>query len=402
MMKKKVASVLLIFLSVIGLLLNVLNIKIFSHKSMRKISTFQYIFYLTLIDILILITNGVESILSMGFLINLKHLSNVTCKLSTFLSNYLFQFNICILLVINIDRAFVLSKKKPQQAVVQSPSPISNQNQNRLLKLTRFKKVISLIGIILLLANIHYLIFLNLNQISHKISNSNSSNFSLKFNTKWPKLLKQSWYGGNETIEKDKKTGKYILKELFFLKANTTNKTPESICECYPKDNSNYQYFLDNIWFWYHFLFWSFVPYLIMIISCLIIFGQIKKNRTLTLSTVKRNKKLLLIILLLNLYFIVCSFLTHFNNFYYTKSKFYYETQSFQTWSTIFLYTRFSLSFLIYIFISKKYRKILKNMIFKGNKPNRYNNTSQIILRNLNYNPTTTQRSTNIKRSTLV
>ena len=94
---------LIISLGIIG---NLINIIVFSQKKMLKSFTFQLILYLSIIDFLILFTSGIETLLQIVFLIDLRIVTSLGCKLCIFLSYFLLNVRSICLMAIVINSKF--------------------------------------------------------------------------------------------------------------------------------------------------------------------------------------------------------------------------------------------------------------------------------------------------------
>jgi hypothetical protein len=72
----------------VGILGNMTNVLILSKRNMWRLFTFKLIFYLSSIDVVILILCGLESILWLQFEINIRIYSTITCKIDMFLAHF--------------------------------------------------------------------------------------------------------------------------------------------------------------------------------------------------------------------------------------------------------------------------------------------------------------------------
>ena len=93
----------------IGIIGNAINIKVFSHKSMRKNSTFKFLFYLSIIDLFVLLICATDSLMTYGYLVIIRLYSESTCKMHTFLTYFLTHMSSVVLMIVSIDRAIVVS-----------------------------------------------------------------------------------------------------------------------------------------------------------------------------------------------------------------------------------------------------------------------------------------------------
>ena len=99
------STLLLLAVIIIGIFGNLLNIIVFSHKSMRKNATFKYLLYLSIIDLLVLLVCATDACLIQGAFIIIRSYSNLTCKLHTFLTYFLTHLSSIVLMEVNLERA---------------------------------------------------------------------------------------------------------------------------------------------------------------------------------------------------------------------------------------------------------------------------------------------------------
>ena len=110
----KIYNILILTLQVIiiiGVVGNLLNIVVFSRRQMRQISTFRFLFYLSAIDLLVLIICATDAVVKFGYQIEIRSYSIILCKLHTFLTYFLTHLSSVLLMVISIDRALVIFNK---------------------------------------------------------------------------------------------------------------------------------------------------------------------------------------------------------------------------------------------------------------------------------------------------
>ena len=152
---KRVISIsLLTFLIFVGILSNLINIYVFSHRSMRKISVFRFLLYLSLVDLLVVLICIGDLYLVYGFSIEIKLYSTITCRLMTFLTNYLAELSSVLLMFISIERVYVILNKSFRSFLFKSKRTgggggsgggfnlrkqvIINKSRNRIEKFTIF------------------------------------------------------------------------------------------------------------------------------------------------------------------------------------------------------------------------------------------------------------------------
>ena len=91
-----------------GILGNLINVTVFAKKKLWKYFTFRLIFYLSFVDLVILIMCGIESIVEMKLDIDLRVISTIICKLDTFLAYFLLHVRTILSLAILINRKFYI------------------------------------------------------------------------------------------------------------------------------------------------------------------------------------------------------------------------------------------------------------------------------------------------------
>ena len=390
-------TIVLSIIIVIGLIGNIINLIIFSNNnSIRKISTFRYLFYLVLIDLAILIVCAGETVLQYEAFINIRLYSDLTCKLHSFLTGFLNQMKSMIQTVVNLDRALVTREHK---IPIKSFLTVHRNLKQKLLKMTHFKKIIIIISILVASLNIHYLIFLRLNQFGYyntinliklnKMSRIDVHNEMNKTIQTSKVILFDTVNRTQNQISSVNKTGSEILNKVSsnFLRKNVS-ESKYSIYMCSPSDSSFYFIFINYIWVWFDAFVCIICPIFIIIISCIQIRKNIRKNIFLGKSGVIRNRELLKILITINSYFIFTSILISLNLIYYkilnkSSSSSPHEINSFQTLIQLFAYTENSISFFLIAFSSHKYRKCLidlfrlsRNDVESSNKTNTNSNNN--------------------------
>lgn len=101
--------VLMSALIILGVFGNLVNIVVFSRASMRKASTFRFLLYLAITDLLVLIVCATDALAKFGFEWELRSTSIVVCRLHTFLTYLLTDASSLILMVVSVDRALVVT-----------------------------------------------------------------------------------------------------------------------------------------------------------------------------------------------------------------------------------------------------------------------------------------------------
>ena len=354
-----------------GIIGNILNLLIFSRSAMRKSSTFRFLLYLSGFDTLVLLVGALDAYLNFGFQIEVRKYSLFTCRFHTFGTYLLAQSSSTILMLISIDRALVMShkrisfifrKKKNQSEMKKLKNELSlskteNNSPKSLSKFSKLRRIDAIIlatFFILILFNSHFLLFLGLNL--HEINDNNQNIFEIKNSTN------------------------------FTQSNNSPNFSIEYELNCYPKTGDHYRYFLDNIYVWFDIFVYSFVPFLIMSVCSGIIIFRIRKStkkyfnsllnkRSVNKSNfyrklkrnhrLKRNRQLLYMLLITNVYFFLSSlpycitFLMYRGSIDNNQLQFSVHTLS---------YTNNAINFIFYGISSQKYREELKKLFCRQTK----------------------------------
>lgn len=109
------SKIIIFFLPVIisiGIIGNILNIIVFSGKKMKICSTFRFLLYLSVVDLLVLLICASDAFLRFGYQIEIRTHDIILCRLHTFVTYFLTHASSTILMIISIDRALVVSNKK--------------------------------------------------------------------------------------------------------------------------------------------------------------------------------------------------------------------------------------------------------------------------------------------------
>ena len=103
---KQAFRLLFVIIICVGILGNLTNVLVFSRKNLRCSFTFRLIFYLSLIDLLILVLYAFESTLESQFEINIRVEWRVFCKIDTFLAHFLLHTRNILSLAILINSKY--------------------------------------------------------------------------------------------------------------------------------------------------------------------------------------------------------------------------------------------------------------------------------------------------------
>jgi hypothetical protein len=347
---KDLAVLLLLFI-LIGSFGNIMNIIIFSKRTLRKNSTFNFLLYQSIIDLLVLTFCASDTVMTYGFNLEVRLLSKFTCKIHTFLTYLLTQLSSTIIMFVSIERVIVVCNFKFLSF---------SKSKFVFFKSRRIEKLILMILILMSLVNMHYIFFFQLNMYNGNLNNQNETNSSIK-------ILK-------------KEISKYVHQNpSFYQSINLSLKLNEKIdgyyYVCYPFNNRHYLYFMSNIWLFIDNCIYSLIPIIVMAICSSIIIVHIREkskrffkissaiNKRLIENRTKRNKKILYMLIVTNFYFVVCSLPYCVISFQSSRSN---QTTKFSQsllMAHIMSYSNNSFNFLFYMIFIKQYRDYALTLI---------------------------------------
>jgi hypothetical protein len=424
--QSKLATIL-VFIIIIGVLGNMLNIIVFSKKNMIKMTTFKFLFYLSIIDLFVLLVCTTDALLTFGFNIEIRLYSNFFCRWHSFFTYFLTHMSSVVLMVVSIERCLVISnvglfesssiKSRGSNVNLNELSNIESINLNRenvaeenqnsirgriknkfnlcFIYLKRIEVVMILISILVALANIHCLFYLNLtiepnDQYIELTSTAATTTTSFDYHL-FVKNFKKIAISNSTNLT----LNEYLLSINFKKKINylisTTKSTQINQNEtntfymCFPLANSSYGYFLDYVWIWIDVSIYSFVPSLVMVICSIIILVTInrktrrfssRKNSILKKRLTKRNNQLLLMLTATNLYFLLCTlpYCITYTKIQLSSDK--SETSLIDSLVHIFAYSNNSVNFIFYTIFSQKYRQTFAKLFNINSTPSSKNLTS--------------------------
>ena len=363
-----VTITIMIVIMLIGIFGNIMNLIVFSQKTMRKISTFHFLIYLSLIDLLVLIICSSNALFTNGFDIEIRTYSNWMCRLHAFLTSLLRHMSSFILMLVNIERVYVVFGNKINFCF--KCLNINSSLSRNIFSKNRIEKIMILISVGLALINIHVFMYFNLISFD-SLDNPYASNKNLVLNRS--AILRN--YSNNLPI----------------------HSNDENMKACLPMEGIFYYYFYIHIWVWVDIVIYSLIPFFIMVTCSILILVQIRKesqkfltnlsrstqsNRELSAKRNRKNKQMAIILIMENIYFLSCSL-----PYFYTSTNFSFLNHDDLSKTTVFRYHILSYSvncfnFIFYGLFSEKYRHVLKNLIFykvmrKQNKMKR--NQNQIV-----------------------
>jgi hypothetical protein len=383
-------ALIVLVIIIIGLIGNTLNLIVFSHRTMVKNSTFNFLFYLSIVDMLVLSVCTSDTFLTYGYYILIRSYSIYICRIHTFLTYFLTHMSSIVLMVVSIDRALIICNKKVSTLMLfrrgtrlldkPGSSSIYQSIANKInvekrhtisdlipkIKLKKIEKLIILIAILLALFNIHFLVFMNINVYwdpisdDQNLSDLNTSTRDYQTNSS----IKYKHFIANQVKE--------VYKNYSF---NLTTARKAYICS--PLPDSLYMNFMDKIWIWVDMCLYSLIPFIVMALCSLIIIREIRQKSSLPLLSnfltsnqqlmkkrSKRNKQLLLILVITNSYFFVtslplCIMMVYYKMYDQDESEAHFS----QTLLHVLAYSNNAVNFAFCLLFSQKYRLLIKNMI---------------------------------------
>ena len=357
MLLQKVLSIIPFVITISGILGNISNIIVFGKRKMRASSTFRFLLYLSITDLLVLLIVVTEMLFENNFMSEPTGFSLFSCNLQKFFKYTASYTSSCISIAVNVDRAVIVSnlsmchiekiKHKDAQFLkqngVQLKARVKSNIINSFRNLNTHLVDIIVMGIVLamLVLNIHYIILMK-----------SVTLFSFTHNNDMKDTYSSSNFNFNVT-------------EIF---------------TCTPKKNSLYEHFLVNVWFWIDISLYSILPCVIMAVCSLIIIVKLQKinrnylnflskktdpfNKSIYMKKSKKNFQICLMLVSTNLYFLLTMVIYGIWFAIVLKD----ETGSRILWRSyviVLLYTNNAFGFLFYGISSEKYRQVFYATFFK-------------------------------------
>jgi hypothetical protein len=332
-----IAIIIFSIILITGLIGNICNMLVFGKKRMRKNSTFRYLFYLSISDLLVLVVGATDIIITRIFKSQIRTHSTLTCKFHTFSTYFLTHTSSLILMAVSIDRAIavsnvfvddenpivnkVVSKQNSSNIINESNlctiiteshatsireqtstlmNSFSNQNIKALYRktshpffikffLNKYVDLVTLVIFVLVFGlNSHYIYYLKLEiSVDGLIGGRNFTN------NDYPQTEQTIYSHMSED---------YRIEDQIDIKYS-----------CFAQRNSRYEYFLINYWFWMDLVVYSLLPFTTMTISSIIIVLKIRKvnkkykqyilnenyktNKKIYLNKLKKNRQIYIMLL---------------------------------------------------------------------------------------------------------
>ena len=368
---QKIKSVVLVLIICIGLTGNSLNMLIFGQKTMRQVSTFRYLFFLSAANMLVLGIGATDVLIANVFQFEIRSVSNCMCKLHTYATYVVTHSASLILVAVNIERAVFmrnayickknlatstnLSTKYNSDLDAVEMRPLTSTIKLKAALSGPVKKHSVTIALVLILASVllfnsHYVFFLRLIRDSSDMQSSVGKHFE---------FLKEF---------SAQNTSMYIL----LLQRLAREQINYQVDICFAERGSPYARFIQNVWFWADMSVYSLVPFVAMsVCSLLIVFGfremnrnymrlmhdqNYKYNRRFYARKIKKNRQICLMLVNSNVYFLL-SMLQFWLFFFFHGGHSTEKAENvIQLYVYIVLYTNNAFDFLIYGLSSQKYR----------------------------------------------
>jgi hypothetical protein len=151
----RIYPILFLFVGTVG---NLLSVYVVLRSKLRRQSTFIYLAFLSIIDLIVLYTFSINFIFHAWFNIDLQKVSLFACKIYSFSIYYFPQASAWILTAVSIDRVFALTR---------------GIRKTRKIRLTYF--ILLIIFLILFLLNIQFLFYNNTYKLPEEINNNNTN-----------------------------------------------------------------------------------------------------------------------------------------------------------------------------------------------------------------------------------
>ncbi len=149
----RIYPILFLFVGTVG---NLLSVYVVLRSKLRRYSTFIYLAFLSIIDLIVLYTFSINFILHAWFNIDLQHVSLIACKIYSFSIYFFPQTSAWILTAVSIDRVVALTR---------------GIRKTRKTRLTYF--ILFIIFLTLFLLNVQFLFYNNTYQLTDETTDPN-------------------------------------------------------------------------------------------------------------------------------------------------------------------------------------------------------------------------------------
>jgi len=206
----------------VGMLGNLTNIFVLKRIAKKKSLSFQLFLYLSTIDFAFLTQIATELIVKSLYGTEIRTTFSLCCKLTTFFSHFLLQTRNVYTMYTTINYVNEIRKLLP-----------NCRNQSRVKAMKAHRSLVTIL-ICLILINIHFILFLDINY--------------------------------DTTYDDDDDTSQ-----------SNDNKTNYVKAECSARKDTFYAHFLRSIWVWIDMIVYFLVPFSVNLVSFFAIFFYIKR-----------------------------------------------------------------------------------------------------------------------------
>lgn len=349
--KLKMINMSFLTIIVIGVVGNLINIVIFGKRRMKKVSTFRFLLYLSIFDLLIIMVCASEALLQFEYLVEIRRISPLLCVIHTFLTYFLIHCSNLTLMSLSIERSLVITNRHSiynqnnKRRYMKSFEEPENEEKRTITYSSRKALTRSLVNknpvdmtIFCIMAgvafvNSHYLFFLKLSPEQEPTPLEFVKLLRSKSNSSMTAML------GSKMV-------------------------------CFPGHNQLYFTFLTDYWTWIEFSLFFVGPFIVMAVCSLIILVRIKSrnkkfftvllnrqyvhNRMAVARRIKRNRQMMYMLLLCSLFFLFTSLPNSIMFILYDGKEGQFMTQAV---GHLFSYSNNALNFIFYGFSSEKYRE---------------------------------------------
>ena len=160
----------ILFIGIIG---NICNIIVFGKRTMRSTSTFRFLFYLSIVDVLVLLFGALDMLIRNDSSLELRDFSLISCNLHKFLTYTVTYVSSFISVAVNIDRAQIVASismfhmSNTNTKTRQRTNTFNKRFKSGGIRLNkRFVDYIVLVVVVsIVVLNLHYVIFLKTTSI---------------------------------------------------------------------------------------------------------------------------------------------------------------------------------------------------------------------------------------------
>ena len=421
-------GVLLVIL-VIGIVGNTINLIVFSRRNMRKVSTFRYLMYLAVFDLLVLASGPTHLLIKQIFNNDLRIHSNMMCKLHTYVTYVSSHVSSLILMTVSIDRVIKIKSLASSQSNSQHRNSNFAEIISNKIAINLNEQEHSQLLDVKFEANVNRVVYnrtdskvkfsAEINSLKTKKSNQYRQDCSIDSNVSFANdkfvysVSEENTLGKNncfkcmcQNLSVDVTVIIIVvviaflnIHYLFFLRMysqvnlnflsgllldNLLSYDDSFLLKnkCLAETNSDYETFLKHYFFWIDMSVYSIIPFVVMCVCSLIIAVELRRvntnyfqlvankdhglNRNNFLRKIKKNRQICVMLFNSNFYFFFVMLQYWICFFLFKNSVGKYEILStLQSFVYIFLYTNNAFEFLIFGITSEKYRMELYRIIAK-------------------------------------